>query len=315
MSDKEESSVPKITKEGDKIHVEGIGEFESTQPHSLFLTVQNLQISNVMQDLSDEENPKPPQLKKSIHGDALVDRDLGLGVIGYEDTHTKKLSIEIRGLDENEIKEMSLKRIEHYEDQAVSQDSDIKKILDFSGSEKIYTFASLGFTPADWELDIEDNYFLSIYLTNEFFDFLSAQIKAKTIGGLTLGLDIDGLYTNDNVPFINRPIRFNFLPSEKEPGALSMSDMRSPPMVHGFVSMMGIYEKKQNFTEYKPSEIQENLPDEDLAENYESIQGEYAALLKQILPRIDALNKTTGSIKKAIWVAVFIMAVWAMSVL
>lgn len=55
MSNKQDSKVFKIKKSDNKVHVEGVGDFESTKPKTLHLNVENLQISNVMKDLSDKK--------------------------------------------------------------------------------------------------------------------------------------------------------------------------------------------------------------------------------------------------------------------
>jgi hypothetical protein len=308
MSNNQDSKVFKIKKDGKKVHVEGIGDFESTRPHTLHLNVENLQISDVMADLSDENNPSPPRFRKSIHGSAIVDRDLGLGVIGYDHTHTKKVSIDIYGLDKDEIKKMNSERIKTFS-QKDKKDSDgknidVEKILDISGSEKLYTFLSLDFSPRNWEFGTEDHFFASIYLANELFEILVDKIRLGDISGLSLGFDVNGLYTKDKVPFINTPIRFNFLPDEKEVSSFSASDMGYPPTAYGFVSLLRIFEKKRNFVESKLLENPEYSSDADSEKNNDYAQNDSIALLKHILTQNNALNKTFDSIKIAIWVAV-----------
>ena len=303
MSNNKDSKVFKIKKSGNKVHVEGIGDFESTKPHTLFLNVEDLQISNVMKDLSDKKTSSPPQLRKSIHGSAVVDKDLGLGVIGYDHTHTKKVSIDIYSLDKDEIKEMCSRRTkiinERDKKSLGDNDIDVEEILDISGSEKVYTSVSLDFSPRNWEFDTEDCFFASIYLTNELFESLVNKISLGDISGLSLGFNMNGLYTKDKVLFINTPIRFNFLPDEKEVGSFSAQDIGFPPTTYGFLSLLRIYEKKRNFVEGKLSENIEYSSDVESEKN-----NDYIDLLKHILTQSNALNKTFDSIKIAIWVTV-----------
>ncbi len=72
----------------------------------------------------------------------------------------------------------------------------MEKLLDFdlSGSEKECTHATLDFMPSNWELDIEGQFFVEIYLLDDLYSFIYDKINAGFTGKACIGLELDNLY-------------------------------------------------------------------------------------------------------------------------
>lgn len=284
----EKEQIPKITKEGENLIVDGIGIFTPFDG-SFYLRVKELYLSESMRSASDENSSEIPYIYGAINGKAVLERNIGFEVIGYEDTLSKIVSIEIHCLDDDD-----LEKIYEAHQKKLKENPKEKKLFDLSGNEKFYTHASFAFSPSNWEYDIDNDYILSLHLPNKIYGRIQEGIRDASIDSIRVGIELFGLFQFGESSYIDRAKKIYFEPNEKEPSLLSMQDMRSPKSVDGYISALGIGggTRKLHF---------ENK--DMLVENDQVISSTPSGLPE----KIDILNNTMKSIKIAVWALIVLI--------
>lgn len=122
MSNREDNDIPKIKRDGNKIILDGVGEYQLAG-QAIYFDLNHLQISHCVKTSYDEESKDPPVFESFICGEATVERDFGLGVIGYDDTYTKKASLNIRSMGKKELSDICKKRLK-FQEKNKSKDKD-----------------------------------------------------------------------------------------------------------------------------------------------------------------------------------------------
>ncbi|WP_090142313.1 hypothetical protein [Limnohabitans sp. DM1] len=112
--------------------------------------------------------------------------------------------------------------------------------------------AMLGFNRADWEIGVDDEWWITCYLPKAFIDALVADIRNSHIYSMRLGLKLQGLYTTD--PFSYRGDLF-IRPDRKD------NTIAIPDMATGFVRSI-------NFTS-TPRDLRKPEPAEPVEPEYE----------------------------------------------
>jgi len=305
---------PKIEKQDGKLNIEGGGEFYPTT-RIVQIEATDLQITHDMQ--GGGKNDKASPFVTKIIGNGVIDRDEGLGVIGYKDTYSKEVSILIRGVEGKSLKERNSKfwteKIEYLNKNEKELFRDFKQFLDSEGDNKLYTSAHMGFVPEDFEFGCKECFWLDLSIPNTMMERLLGLISSDKMGGLRISTHCDGLYTDsiaDN--YTNFPMRFLFAPNETELNSFSMSDIPSTKLAQGYICSFYMLEKKHQFESEDKEDEDDFLIDEDEGNETEKLPN-YSNGISNITDQIVNLKKAANGVRSALWVAIIIFIIYALN--
>lgn len=159
--------------------------------------------------------------------------------------------------------------------------------------------------PSDWELGIEGHFYIEIYLLEDLYNFISDKIKSGLTEEACIGLKFDQIFTNDYIPFITRPIRFNLVPSQKEVSSLSASDMYPPDSAYGYLSHFRIDEKKQLYN--KKVKTEAFILDDSEEQNIVLLDEDDESSKVKRLSSLNRIYKAVEKVKLAIWALVIVL--------
>lgn len=169
---------------------------------SIGIEVQTLEVLTVLDD-PKEEGQEPPLVTRV--GGTVALEDSSISVVGDPKSKVHRLTISFEAGD--------------------WRPKPVKPPFDGWIPSSELGGAMLGFNRANWEVGIDDNWWISCYLPKAFIDALVADIRNGQIDGMKLSLSLRGLYTTEH---FWGPVSFRgdlFIRPDRKDNTIAFPDM------------------------------------------------------------------------------------------
>lgn len=121
---------------------------------------------------------------------------------------------------------------------------------------------SVGFVRRDWEIGNDDYWFIEVRVTQQTMDAIVSALSSGSMQGMTLGLTLVNIYSDDNWAPPSVASDWFLRPSERD------NSIRSPEMAHGEVAYLDMTLAKANLLpaaapedDYEDEEDEEEKPE------------------------------------------------------
>lgn len=152
---------------------------------TMWLEIEMLQLTQQGSSygFSTDEPWQPLKVSPHLRGRAVLE-DRSISVIGEPNNKSRTLAIGFKELNAESL--IELQDQAKLNDQAQKEDEDRK----FRG-------VTLGFSRSDWEIGGEDEWWVECYVSPETMQEMVSAVSSNSMRGLSVGLRLCDLYTND----------------------------------------------------------------------------------------------------------------------
>ncbi|MGW8392109.1 hypothetical protein [Pseudoduganella sp. HUAS MS19] len=116
----------------------------------------------------------------------------------------------------------------------------------------------VGFIRRDWEIGFDDSWFVAAYVSQQMLDSIISAISAGTLREMSLGLDLEGIYTDNDWAPPSMSADWFLRPSRTD------NSLKNPEMARGYVSVINLCLSKIDLRS-KPETEAENEDGNDVA--------------------------------------------------
>lgn len=134
-----------------------------------------------------DEAHAQPWVKRYLHGEAQLEQDYDIAILGVPRTVTQRIPVSIRPAPEGQLEPAS---------QAEGEQR--SKSFDLSGLGTVGS-ANLGFLATDWEIGTEDSWWAEVYTSEAVFNAVLQAVRTGGVRQISIGLACTrGLYTDEH---------------------------------------------------------------------------------------------------------------------